>query len=632
MKKIIVIILSCFPFLLMAQNYSAALISDSLLKNADVVKREEEFVLTIKSPSKYKFSEKYVYTILNESANHYAHFKTFYDKFNTINSLTAILYDAGGKEIKRLKKKDWRDISAEDGMSLMTDYRYKENEFYNTSYPYSVALEEEDEYNGTQAFHRWMPVSNYKMSVQHSKYIIIAPANYVIRYKQFKFSTPPKITQNGDTKTYEWEINNLKALQHEVASPNLTELVPNIAFAPSEFEVDGYKGNMSTWEGYGKFMYQLIKGRDVLPDDIKKKVHEITDHLKTEEEKVDTLYSFLQNNTHYISVQLGIGGWQPFDANYVATKKYGDCKALSNYMISLLKEAGIKAKYIEIYGGNNPPAFMEDFPCSQSNHVICCAIVGKDSIWLECTSQNTSAGYMGDFTGDRKAILIDEDGGHIVQTPIYKASDNVQLTKVKASIDENGNLMAEMNTKYSGLQQEEQHVLIHYDNKEEREKKLNSTINLPTYKVEESVYKEIKGKIPVINEYLKINSPNYASVSGKRIFVQPNLFNKGSKLTPDKERKFDVEIKYAYRDIDSIDIKIPADYKVESMPKDESIKSKFGEYKISYQFDGSNIHLVRLHEENANTFPPTEFTDLVSFRDTIYKADRAKIVFCKKTE
>ena len=278
MKKIIVIILSCFPFLPMAQNYSAALISDSLLKNADVVKREEEFVLTIKSPSKYKFSQKYVYTILNESANHYAHFNTFYDKFKTINSLTAILYDAGGKEIKRLKKKDWRDISAEDGMSLMSDYRYKENEFYNTSYPYSVALEEEDEYNGTQVFHRWMPVSNYKMSVQHSIYIIIAPANYVIRYKQFKFSTPPKITQNGDTKTYEWEINNLKALQHEVVSPNLTELVPNIAFAPSEFEVDGYKGNMSTWEGYGKFMYQLIKGRDVLPDDIKKKVHEITDH------------------------------------------------------------------------------------------------------------------------------------------------------------------------------------------------------------------------------------------------------------------------------------------------------------------------------------------------------------------
>ena len=72
----------------------------------------------------------------------------------------------------------------------------------------------------------------------------------------------------------------------------------------------------------------------MLPEDIKKKVHELTDHLKDPREKINVLYDFLQKNTHYISIQLGIGGWQPFPADYVAAKRYGDCKALSNYMIA----------------------------------------------------------------------------------------------------------------------------------------------------------------------------------------------------------------------------------------------------------------------------------------------------------
>jgi hypothetical protein len=167
-------------------------------------------------------------------------------------------------------------------------------------------------------------------------------------------------------------------------------------------------------------------GRDVLPDDIKKKVHELTDHLTDTRQKVYALYNFLQNNTHYISIQLGIGGWQPFPADYVATKRYGDCKALSNYMVALLKEAGIDGKYVVIYGGRDMPDLVGDFPSLQGNHMITCVPLGKDSIWLECTSQTESPDFMGSFTGDRNAILIDADGGHIVHTPSYSAADNLQ--------------------------------------------------------------------------------------------------------------------------------------------------------------------------------------------------------------
>src|SRR5574342_1196313 len=105
---------------------------------------------------------------------------------------------------------------------------------------------------------------------------------------------------------------------------------------------------MNSWQDFGKFIYALKQGRDELPPEIKQKVHELTDGIADTKEKINVLYGYMQKNTRYVSIQLGIGGWQPFDAKYVAKKGYGDCKALSNYMYSILKEAGIKSYYAVI--------------------------------------------------------------------------------------------------------------------------------------------------------------------------------------------------------------------------------------------------------------------------------------------
>jgi hypothetical protein len=238
---------------------------------------------------------------------------------------------------------------------------------------------------------------------------------------------------------------------------------------------------------------------------------------------------------------------------------------------------------------------------------------------------------MGSFTGNRKALMLTENGGEVVLTPQYGKQDNLQLRKITAVIDEDGNLAVDVLTHFTGQQQELQHNLMHQATPQQREKYLNNAINLATYKVEKSEYKELKGKIPSIDEYLKISAPNYATVTGKRLFVVPNLFNRGgSRLSTDEPRRSDIKFSYPYRDVDTINITIPQGYHAEAIPKDVSLQTRFGTYSISFKVEGNNIRVLRVNESNAGLFPASEYLAVAKYFEDMYKADRSKVVLVKK--
>jgi hypothetical protein len=632
MKNIFSLVLLIIPIAVLSQVYKASDIPDSLTKNADVVTRYEEMTFEIKSEGKAVAHERHVYTILNEDGDYLAKYSSYYDKFTSINNISGTLYDANGKELKRAKKKDMEDLSGNSDESLMTDMRFKVNHFYYKVYPYTVDYEEDDDINGILHIPEWIPQDINKAAVQYTKYVIITPKDYELRSKPVNCSIQPVITEVSGKKVYTWELKNLTAKKPEAHSPSSIQIVPYVMVAPSGFEAEGYLGNMSTWKSYGKFMYQLAKGRDVLPDEIKKKVHELTDDLKTAKEKIAVLYDYLQKNTRYISIQLGIGGWQPFDAVYVANKRYGDCKALSNYMIALLKEAGVNGNVVEIRAGQDAVQIISDFPSLQFNHRIACVPLANDTVWLECTDHELPAGYLSSFTADRWGLMIDENDSKLIRTPKYGLIDNLQVRKIFATLNDDGNLTASINASYKAEQQDELEMDLEYRSKEDLLKKLKTEIDLPTYDVTKFDYKEEKNNIPpVVNESLELTVSNYAQVSGRRLFIAPNIITRSNeKFKIDEERKYPIEFRNEYRKIDTVEIKIPTGFKPEALPEDKKIESKFGKYISSVKVMPDKILYYRYCEQYSGEFPAKDYNDVVSYYQKIYKADRDKVVLVKK--
>jgi hypothetical protein len=102
------------------------------------------------------------------------------------------------------------------------------------------------------------------------------------------------------------------------------------------------------------------------------------------------------------------------------------------------------------------------------------------------------------------------------------------------------------------------------------------------------------------------------------------------RLPLDKPRKYDIDLNYPFKDIDTVNITIPDGYTVEALPQNVALSNKFGNYKVNYLVTANTIQLIRLKERLNSRFPASDYEELAKFYDAMYKADRARIVFVKK--
>ncbi|WP_431215818.1 DUF3857 domain-containing protein [Puia sp. P3] len=502
---------------------------------------------------------RYVYTILNSRGDNYANVYTFYDKFHDLVSATGILYDAEGKQIKKIKKGDMQDWNTDGSGILMTDMRVKVYSFGCRSYPYTVSYDEETEMNGLFMLPEWQPQPARNVAVEQSSLVIRAPSGYPLRYRNYDYPGETAITEEKGIKTYTWQVGHRPALYDEQFEPDWVRLETRVRLVPGDFEIQGYKGTLREWNDIGKFVNYLYQGRDQLPPEAKIKVHQLTDGLTDDRRKIAVLYRYLQHNTHYVGIELGIGGWQPFDAGYVYTKRYGDCKALSNYMVALLKEAGISASSVLIRGGN-APALDTDFACAQFNHAIAVAFTGRDSVWLECTSSTLSPGYLGNFTSDRDALLIDPAGGHIVHTPVYGAKENRFVRIVKGSISPEGDLDASLVYDYSGLEQDMLQWRIDQLTRKDLVRARVEDMGIPNEKINDWSYSSDSSAVPAIpsiRENIQLSAGRFATVSGSRLIFTPGYFFKRMIGVKDETHSRAFELPRSFEETDSLVLQLP---------------------------------------------------------------------------
>lgn len=608
--------------------YVASSISDELKENAHTVIRYEKMTFEVQNLHKVEERFKTVITILNKKSDA-GIIREYYDQaFEKIEFKNIRVYDANGKVIRKIKNKEVLDHSSYS-YDVFDDGRYKLVNASHSEYPYTIEYEYVKTSTMTMFYPSWY-FANFEISTEESQIEIITPLDFKVRYQVKNIDVEVKEKVVDDKRLYSAFAKDILALVEEPMQPKNDAILPHIDFAPSKFALGDYEGDMSSWKSLGQFYYELNKGRDVLSEEMQQTVANLTKNATTKEEKIAILYRYLQENMRYVSIQLGIGGWQTFDAQYVERNKYGDCKALTNFMKSMLSAAEVEAYATLIYSGKKHFDISEDFSCKQFNHVILYVPDEEDGIWLECTSTDYPPGVIGSSNENRYALLIKPQGGELIHTPISTGDDNLFKSEISITIAQDGTANIKATQKATGNQEGFYRYYARNESEEEIKKVFYEKLSLPSFKINRLELKPSTEK-PETDIELDFEVPKYASRGGKRLFVSPNPINKFSNVPREMtNRTLPIENLRTFKDIDVVTIEIPNGYEVESIPqKNLVIDNDFGKYTIQFEEKDNQLIYTRTMEIKRFSFPKERYEEYRQFLKEVVKADKMKVVLVR---
>lgn len=609
-------------------SFDLSTVPEPVKKDANIIKRYEDIVFEVTDIDRASLKVHKFLTVKNEKGKRDLNFVAYTSKALSLDDASITVYDANGKQVNRYKKKDMRTVA--NGEGLIDDGFVTYFTVPVPSYPVTVEYEYEAKYKGILSFPSYNILTPGE-GVEKSNFTARIPKDLDLRYKEKNIQLPPQISDEGQYKVYKWSVANLAPIKDEEGAVNYRSRYPSIELAPNHFSYYGYPGDFSSWKSYGEWIAKLYKGLDELPEDRKAFFRELVKNATSDREKVKIIYNYLQKNFRYVSIQLGIGGLKPFSADFTDKKKYGDCKALSNFMKAALKAVGITSYVAIINSGYNSEPVDKNFPSDNLfDHVILCVPQPKDSIWLECTSSTIDFGVLSTFTENRNALLVTDAGGVLVPTPAAHPEENKSFITTTIQLGEDG----------SG----ETHTLFRSTGSEKET--MNYILNEKTDDQKEFIVNDLGFKQPDEFELVKKDSADLFTtalnmvvekipefIAGNKMFISPRLYKFWvTKLPGAENRKLDYYFHNPFEKTDTTIFKLPAGAAVDALPKPKDLSCAYATYNTKYWYNETEkaVYSTASLVLKTHKIPAASYGEVKKFFDEVLMDDTQRIVVKKE--
>ena len=431
-----------------------------------------------------------------------------------------------------------------------------------------------------------------------------------------------------DAERYKWKFNNIEPLEAEINMPPKRELSFGCLLTLTYYKFDPYDYAINEkWKNVSDNMKKLYNYQLKKNDKVKKTAKEITRGIKDKEEKVRAIFSYIESNIKLLPV-IGIRP-SPLYVNDILETKLGDNQEINLLFVSMLKEAGIKA-YPCLISTRDYGLIYPQFPSpDQFNRVITFIPDIKDGLWLDPSEKFSRYPFLPYNCQDVFALPIGYKNGKFLKTPLTGMRQNLINHSAEITVTDDGFVKGKVKSVFYAQNELKFRKLISKTNIDERknyyEKLLQTVIPEASITDFDITSPEDLSKSMEINYSFEtkkslLNDENNVEIN-PAVFVY-NFHNYFS----DKKRTYPFFLDFKKTEMVLINIKIPANTEIVSIPKSTVNRQYFGEFFRVINRTSAGLSYQEKLILKQDKFEVEEYKLLENFSNQILNTKKDKII------
>ena len=232
-----------------------------------------------------------------------------------------------------------------------------------------------------------------------SRYVVDVPASLQLRLRERNLSFARQEKVAGGRRVYTWATANVPKFKGEPFAADSNGVVMSVALS-----------SPTSWQHIAGWYAGLAKDRYAVTPAVAAKVRTAVAGARTLDDSIRAVHRWVAQDIRYVSISLGLGGFQPRAPETVVETGFGDCKDKATLFVAALRSMGVAAHPVLLSSDGDADRTMPSI--GQFDHAI--AAVERPPVIAAGGPEGPARYVFTDLTSDVTAygaLPFSEQGG-----------------------------------------------------------------------------------------------------------------------------------------------------------------------------------------------------------------------------
>lgn len=364
-----------------------------------------------------------------------------------------------------------------------------------------------------------------------------------------------------------WRVGNVPSIKEEENRPPWSELQPRVLYSSYE-----------AWDEAAAFFAGEFFPHVQVDGDVAARAAEVTARAESDNERIGMIFTDVATNVRNVSLRLGLGGYEPNDANAVLSNKYGDYRDKAVLLVGMLRAAGIEAYPAVVNSVRG--TVVESVPTLKQFDRLMVAVPEDGGYrFFDPFLDDAQYGFVRWGRGNPALVVKDDGSGELVPIPRFDPAENTARKSLSIFLQPDGSASVRAVCHLFGFFDRKSRMALKDATPSERDKVFQAAANAVSTGATSVDYyvPDLANLLAEARFTQSIDAPDFAVRQGDMMIVRipafPFDFANLGVFPSLAERTYPFEIPVETKSEFDVKVVLPQGYQVEYWPEPLTVES-----------------------------------------------------------